>query len=297
MLKWSLAKKEHVGWAAFIAPAFLIYTVIFLGPVITSFYYSLTNWNGFYKTMDFVGLRNFAHLATDGAFHKALRNTFWFTLLIVVLQNGLAIPLALALDSKIKSKSALRAVFFTPAILSPLVVGYTWMYIFQPQNGLLNGLLGIVGLGSWEQSWLGDPQYALYSLVTIVLWQYVGYSMVIFVANLQSIPGDYYEAADIDGAGAWRKFRNITLPLMAPSITINVVLASIGSLKAFDIIYVTTKGGPFQATETITTLLFKTAFTQSNFGYGTAIGVVMFFIILVISVIQIAVLRRREVGV
>ncbi|MCM3747022.1 sugar ABC transporter permease [Paenibacillus pasadenensis] len=296
-MKWSLGKKEHLVWAAFIAPAFLIYTVIFLGPVITSFYYSMTNWNGLYKTMDFVGLQNFTQLVSDDKFLRALRNTFWFTLLVVILQNGLAMPLAMALDSKIKSKSVLRAAFFVPAILSPLVVGYTWMYIYQPDGGLLNELLAGLGLGSWQQSWLGDPAYALYGIVAIVLWQFVGYSMVIFIANLQTIPGDYYEAADIDGAGGWRKFLSITFPLMAPSITINVVLASIGSLKAFDIIYVTTKGGPYYATETFTTLLYRTAFTESSFGYGTAIGVVMFFIILMISFIQIVVLRRREVGV
>ncbi|SDS02971.1 raffinose/stachyose/melibiose transport system permease protein [Paenibacillaceae bacterium GAS479] len=295
MQKWSLAKKEHLVWAAFIAPAFLIYTIIFLGPVITSFYYSMTNWNGLYKTMDFIGLRNFVELTSDEDFLNALRNTFWFTLFIVIFQNGLAIPLALALDSKIKTKSMLRAAFFVPAILSPLVVGYTWSYIFQPA-GLLNVLLDKLGLTAWQQSWLGDPKYALYSLVVIVLWQYVGYSMVIFVANLQTIPADYYEAADIDGAGGWRKFTAITFPLMAPSLTINVVLASIGSLKAFDIIYVTTKGGPFHATETVTTLLYQKAFSESSFGYGTAIGVVMFFIILIISFLQIVVLRRREVG-
>lgn len=295
MAKWSLGKREHASWALFIAPAFLIYTVIFLGPVVTSFYYSMTNWNGLSKTMDFVGLRNFAHLASDAAFLKALRNTFLFTLLVVLLQNGLAIPLALALDAKLKTKALLRAVFFSPAILSPLVVGYTWLYIYQPQSGLLNSLLRAGGLGDWEQPWLGDPKFALYAIVLIVLWQYVGYSMVIFIANLQSIPGDYYEAADIDGAGGWRKFRSITFPLMAPSLTINIVLASIGSLKAFDIIYVTTKGGPFQATETITTLLFSTAFSRNQFGYGTSIGVVMFFLVLIVSVLQIVLLRRREV--
>lgn len=297
VMKWSLGKKEHLGWAAFIAPAFLVYTVIFLGPVVSSFYYSMTDWNGLNKTMDFIGLHNFHRLLSEDAFLKALRNTLWFTLLVVVLQNALALPLALALDSRIRTKSVLRAAFFAPAILSPLVVGYTWLYIYQPQTGLLNGLLRELGLGSWEQPWLGDPRFALYAIVLIVLWQFVGYSMVIFVANLQTIPKDYYEAADIDGAGRWRQFAKITFPLLAPSVTINIVLASIGSLKAFDIIYVTTKGGPFQATETITTLMFKTAFTKSHFGYGTSIGVVMFFIILLISIVQILVLRRREVSV
>lgn len=242
----SLRTKEHMWWVAFIAPAFLIYTVIFLGPVISSFYYSMTNWNGFTKTMDFIGFSNYAQMLTDKTFMKALRNTFVFAGLIVIFQNGLAIPLALALDSKIRTKSILKVVFFAPAIFSPLVVGYTWLYIYEPQNGLLNVLLRSLGLGNMEQSWLGDPAFALYAIVVMMLWQYIGYSMIIFLANLQTIPGDLYEAADIDGAGGWRKFRFITFPMLAPSMTINIVLASIGSLKAFDIIYVTTKGDRFK---------------------------------------------------
>ena len=291
----SLRTKDHLWWAAFIAPALLIYTIIFLGPVMSSFYYSMTNWNGFTKSMDFIGLSNYVHLLSDPIFKKALRNTSIFALLIVIFQNGLAVPLALALDSKIKTKTLLKVIFFAPAIFSPLVVGYTWLYIYEPQ-GLLNEILRTIGLGDWTQIWLGDPKFALYAIVMIVLWQYVGYSMIIFLANLQTIPHDLYEAADIDGAGRWRKFRFITFPLLAPSITINVVLASIGSLKAFDIIYVTTKGGPFHATETITTLLFTTAFKKDSFGYGTAIGVVMFLLIFLLSVLQITLLRRREVG-
>lgn len=296
MGKLSFRVKENMWWMAFIAPAFILYTLIFLGPVITSFYYSMTNWNGFTKTMDFIGFGNYERLFSDQSFMKALRNTGILAALIVILQNGLAIPIALAMDSKIKTKSVLKVVFFAPAIFSPLVVGYTWLYIYEPQNGLLNAFLRGIGLSGWEQSWLGDPAFALYAIVVMMLWQYVGYSMVIFLANLQTIPGDLYEAANIDGAGGWRKFRYITFPLLAPSMTINIVLASIGSMKTFDIIYVTTNGGPFGATETITTLLFTTAFKKDSFGYGTSMGVIMFLIILVISVIQILVLRRREVS-
>lgn len=281
--------------ACFILPAFFIYTLFFLGPVIGSFFYSFTNWNGFYQTMDFVGLKNFKNLWSDDIFIKSLKNTFVFTLFVVILQNGLAVPLALAMDSKIRSKQVLKTVFFVPAILSPLVVGYTWLYIYEPQNGVLNTLLGMLHLSSWEQSWLGDPKFALYSIVAMAVWQYTGYSMVIYLANLQTIPGDLYEAAEIDGAGGWTRFKSVTLPLLAPSITINVVLSSIGTMKAFDIIFVTTKGGPYYATETMTTLLYTTAFTKSSFGYGTAMGVVMFLFVFTVSLIQVLLLRRREV--
>jgi len=295
MFKLSMQKKEYLTLLLFILPAFLVYSLFLLGPVVGSFFYSLTNWNGFYKTMDFVGLKNFINLFSDGIFTKAVRNTMIFTLVVVVFQNGLAVPLALAMDSKIRTKQVLKTLFFVPAILSPLVVGYTWMYIYEPQNGVLNTLLRLFNLSSWEQSWLGDPQFALYSIVLMAVWQYTGYSMVIYLANLQTIPEDLYEAASIDGAGSWQKFKSVTFPLLAPSVTINVVLSSIGTLKAFDIIFVTTKGGPYYATETITTLLYSTAFTKSSFGYGTAMGVIMFLIIFAISIVQILLLRRREV--
>jgi raffinose/stachyose/melibiose transport system permease protein len=291
----TMSRKEHFILAGFLAPAIIVYTTFLLGPVLGSFFYSLTNWNGLYQTMDFVGLRNFVNLMEDGVFAKAIRNTMVFTVFVVLIQNAIGVPLALAMDSRIRSKQVLKTLFFVPAILSPLVVGYTWTYIYEPQNGVLNTILRTVGLTGWEQSWLGDPQFALYSIVVMAVWQFSGYSMVIYLANLQTIPGDLYEAADIDGAGKWQQFKSITFPLLAPSITINIVLSSIGTLKAFDIIYVTTKGGPYYATETMTTLLFSTAFTKSSFGYGTAMGVVMFFFVFIISLAQILLLRRREV--
>ncbi|WP_261800523.1 carbohydrate ABC transporter permease [Paenibacillus sp. PAMC21692] len=291
----TMSRKEHFILAGFLAPAIIVYTTFLLGPVMGSFFYSLTNWNGLYQTMDFVGLRNFVNLMEDGVFAKAIRNTMVFTVFVVLIQNAIGVPLALAMDSRIRSKQVLKTLFFVPAILSPLVVGYTWTYIYEPQNGVLNTILRTVGLTGWEQSWLGDPQFALYSIVVMAVWQFSGYSMVIYLANLQTIPGDLYEAADIDGAGKWQQFKSITFPLLAPSITINIVLSSIGTLKAFDIIYVTTKGGPYYATETMTTLLFSTAFTKSSFGYGTAMGVVMFFFVFIISLAQILLLRRREV--
>ncbi|WP_258235017.1 carbohydrate ABC transporter permease [Paenibacillus agaridevorans] len=291
----TMSRKEHFILAGFLAPAIIVYTTFLLGPVLGSFFYSLTNWNGLYQTMDFVGLRNFVNLMEDGVFAKAIRNTMIFTVFVVLIQNAIGVPLALAMDSRIRSKQVLKTLFFVPAILSPLVVGYTWTYIYEPQNGVLNTILRTVGLTGWEQSWLGDPQFALYSIVVMAVWQFSGYSMVIYLANLQTIPGDLYEAADIDGAGKWQQFKSITFPLLAPSITINIVLSSIGTLKAFDIIYVTTKGGPYYATETMTTLLFSTAFTKSSFGYGTAMGVVMFFFVFIISLAQILLLRRREV--
>ncbi|MFD0693161.1 carbohydrate ABC transporter permease [Paenibacillus sp. GCM10027628] len=296
MRSLNFRQKLHLAYACFLAPAVIVYTVLFLGPVLSSLFYSLTNWNGIDRTMDFVGLRNYQELLADKAFLAALKNTLKFAVLVVILQNAMAIPLAIVLDTGIRSRNLLRVIFFSPAVLSPLVVGYTWLYIYEPNQGLLNAVLRELGLDSWTQSWLGDPQIALLSIVFIVIWQYTGYSMVIYLANLQTIPKDLYESAGMDGAGKWQRFRHITFPLLAPAMTINVVLSTIGTLKAFDIVYVTTKGGPYHATETMTTLMFSTAFGEDSFGYGTAIGVVIFVIILAISLLQLSLLRRREVA-
>ncbi|MCD9023642.1 carbohydrate ABC transporter permease [Cohnella silvisoli] len=296
MKQLTFRHKTHITLACFLAPAVLIYSLLFLGPVLSSFYYSLTNWNGFTATMGFVGLRNYRDMMDDAAFVAALKNTAVFAVWVVILQNALAIPLAIALDSGIRSKNVLRVIFFAPAVLSPLVVGYTWMYIFNPNSGLLNTFLRSIGLPSWEQVWLGDPKFAMFCIITMVIWQFTGYSMVIYLANLQTIPSELYEAANIDGAGRWNKFLRITFPLLAPAMTINILLSTIGTLKAFDLIYVTTNGGPFHATETLTVLIFESAFKDNNFGYGTAIGVVMFLIIFVVSLLQLLVLRRREVS-
>lgn len=287
-------KNQHVVYAMFLAPALIIYITFLIGPVLSSFYYSLTDWNGFTQTISFIGLDNFRKMLDDAILGKALRNTFQFTFWVVVVQNVLAVPLAVFLDLGIRSKNGLKAIFFAPAVLSPLVVGYTWMNIYEPANGLLNATLRALGLEHLQQTWLGDPKYALYSIVVMVVWQFTGYSMVIYLANLQTIPGDLYEAASMDGAGAFRKFWSVTFPLLAPSVTINMILSTIGTLKAFDIVYVTTKGGPYYATETLSTLLFSTAFSKNQFGYGTSIGVLMFVIVFIITLIQIAILRRRE---
>ncbi|UKS27951.1 sugar ABC transporter permease [Paenibacillus sp. HWE-109] len=288
--------KLHLALACFLAPAVLVYGVLFLGPVLSSLYYSFTNWNGINQTMSFVGLRNYSDLLSDKAFLAALQNTLKFAVLVVILQNAMAIPLAIVLDAGIRSRNLLRVIFFSPAVLSPLVVGYTWLYIYEPNQGVLNTLLRQFGLDAWTQSWLGDPQIALISIVGIVIWQYTGYSMVIYLANLQTIPKDLYESAGMDGAGKRHQFWHITFPLLAPAMTINIVLSTIGTLKAFDIVYVTTKGGPYHATETMSTLMFSTAFGSDSFGYGTAIGVVIFAIIMGISLLQLAILRRREVA-
>ncbi len=276
----------------FLLPAFAVFAVFFAYPVISSFYFSLTRWDGINPELKFIGLANFQKLVGDRHFWTALRNTFRYAILVTAIQNVLGLILALAMTSRIYR--GFRALFLVPPLLSSIAIGSIWSYMYAP-NGAVNGLLTLAGLESLTQDWLGNPRLALYSLVVANIWRWTGMAMIIYLAGIQAIPKAIHEAASIDGVDVWQRFRHITFPLIAPAFTINVVLSMIGSLKVFDIIYIMTQGGPGRATESITTYIFSRAFEANRFGYGTAIAVVMFAIILVLSLVQLHFLTRREV--
>lgn len=287
---------DRIYWLLFIAPALLIVLVFFIIPVVGGFVYSFTDWNGLSKQINFIGLKNFEELfLKDEKFYLGLRHTLTFSLLITIFQNIFGLVLALVMDRKFIGRNFFRAVFYMPAVLSPLMVGYAWTFILNPTIGAINAIFKAVGLGGLANDWLGDPKLALLSIVFVIIWQFTGYSMVIYIAGLQAIPLDLYEAADIDGVGRWQKFKYITFPLLAPAVTINILLTMISTLKAFDHIFVMTKGGPGYATEVISTLLYREAFTNDNMGYGSAISVVLFILITSLSLILLKYLRRREV--
>lgn len=278
----------------FYAPALALALFFVLVPMMSSFYYSLTDWNGLDPAMRFIGMENFRHMASDDMFLNGLRNTLIFALAVTVVQNTAALALAMAVDAPFHGKEAIRVAFFMPAVLSALVVGYSWAFILNPLFGALNALIQAMGLDFLVSDWLGDPGLALPSIVGITVWQFTGYSMVIYLAGMQGVPRELYEASNIDGAGIFRKFFQITFPLIAPSFTINVLLSMIGTMKVFDLIFVTTNGGPGYATETVATVLYNQAFQTNKMGYGTAIAVVLFVLIFGFSVVQMGVLRRRE---
>ena len=208
-----------------------------------------------------------------------------------ILQNVISLVLAMLVDGTNWIFRFLRVLYLIPALLSALAIGYIWSYLYNPVFGIINTVLTDMGLSNWTQDWLGDPKWSMLSVVFTNIWQWTGLSLVIYLAGLQAIPADMYEAADIDGASKWKRFVHITFPLIAPSFTINILISIIGSFKVFDIIYVMTKGGPGTTTESLAILLYKKAFNFNEMGYGTAIAVVMFLIILVISIIQLTILR------
>ena len=279
----------------FLLPALIIFTAFVIYPILGSLYYSLTNWDGLDPNLHFVGLANFQQLLSDSSVFTDLRNTLIFAGGVMILQNGIALLLAIILDGFLRRLPFLRVLFLIPAMLSPLAIGYIWSYIYNPLFGFLNAFLSKIGLAGWQQDWLGNTHLTLSSLIVTNSWEWMGFSMVIFLAGLQAVPTELYEAANIDGTSGWQRFRHITFPLIAPSVTINVVLTLIGSMKVFDLIFVMTNGGPGDASESLALRIYKEAFTLNHFGYATAVGIVMSLLILGLSVVNLRLLRKREV--
>ncbi|WP_244188026.1 carbohydrate ABC transporter permease [Streptomyces regalis] len=274
-------------------PALLLFAFVVLAPSARGVYYAFTDWDGLSRDFSFVGLGNFSDMLGDADARQAVWHTLLIAVAITVVQNAVGLALALGVNSAIRSRNLLRVFLFAPAVVTPIVTAYLWRNLLGP-DGAVNSLLGAVGLDSWEQDWLGDPDLALWAVVGVVVWQFAGYSMVIFLAGLQSVPKEIHEAAAMDGAGPVRRFWSVTRPLLAPALTINLMLSIIGGIKLFDQVHALTGGGPGHATDTISTLIYKDAFTLGEFGYSIALAVVLTIIVAVASTGQYLLLSRNE---
>src|SRR4051812_5820406 len=280
----------------FAVPAMAIYALIVIYPSLSGAYYAFTSWSGI-GASHWVGLQNFKNLFSDDQSSGALLNTIKLTVFIVIVQNGVGLALALGVHTRIKSRYVLRTILFAPAVLSPVVIAFLWKYMFNPQpNAGINGLLGFFGLDSLQQNWLGDPGVALWAIGLTVVWQFAGYSMVIFLAALQGIPQELEEAAALDGAGRVQRFWHVVLPLIAPAMTINLTLSTIGGLKLFDQVFAITNGGPGYASETLSTLIYKQAFVFGKCGYSTAVALVLALLVSGLALLQLRFLQSREVA-
>lgn len=279
----------------FVLPAFALYTTFVIWPSLSSIYYSLTNWNGISSEPKFVGLLNYATILSSSRFWNAVRNTFIMTVIISVFENSIALLLAVLVDKVTWGKNAFRAAFYIPVLLSGIVSGYIWKILYNYNFGLFNQFLTAIGQENLRQDWLGNSHLALISVAVVLIWKGAGYYMVIYLASLQGISADVVEAAKIDGASGWQRFRYITVPLISGAFTINFTLSLINGLKVFDQISVMTDGGPGFATETIVYQLYKVGFGEGRQGYGSAVGVILFVIILVMNHFQSRFLKRREV--
>lgn len=291
-------RRERIAAVGLVMPAVLLFIFIVAASAIMGFGYALTDWSGMSSEMNYIGLRNYRRLFADPVFYTAIQNTLFLTAIVSVLQNTCGILLAVLVNRKgLAGRNFFRGLFFIPSLLSIIVIGYTWIYILNPQMGTLHYILQLMGVTKGFVAY--DPLIFRFSaLLTIALtmvWQYSGYTMTIYLAGLQGIPSDLYESASIDGASPVKQFFYVTLPMLMPSITINVFLTMIGCLKCFEQVYIMTKGGPGNATETIGTYIYNTAFSSNQMGFGTAISSVMFLGILLLSIIQVKFFRSKEV--
>lgn len=268
----------------FILPALIIYLLFSIIPFLYTIYYSFTDYTDMNPiNLHFVGLKNYIKVLQTPVMLAAIKNSVIYAILLTGFQTLLGLTLAFVLNQKLKSRNLLRAVFFFPAVFSSLIIGYLWNFIMSSSDfGLINNILHQLGLGTLN---FFTSKNALYSVILTQIWQWTGWAMVIFLANLQSISPDLYEAAEIDGANGLKKFMYVTLPLMCPSVKIVIVTGLIGGMKVFDIIYSMTSGGPGDATQTVMTVMMKKGISEGFYSTGSAFGVCFFIIVLAISAI------------
>jgi raffinose/stachyose/melibiose transport system permease protein len=270
-----------------LAPALVLYGWFVLWPSLQSLRYSVTDWDGFSPTYRTVGLDNYERLLTaDTIFRQAAGNSLKFMLAVVIAQTILSLVLALALQRNSRSSVALRALYFFPTILSSVSVAFVWSFIYDPTLGLLNSTLEAVGLTALQQPWLGDQRLAIFYLAIVQVWFHAGQMMVVFIAGLQQVPQELYDAADVDGASRWQRFRFVTFPMLRPTMVIVVAYTTIQSFKAFDLVFASTGGGPNHATEILSTLIYTSAFRSFAFGYAAAQSVLFMVLIAAVTFLQ-----------
>ncbi|SMD20103.1 sugar ABC transporter permease [Rhizobium sp. RU36D] len=278
-----------ISWAI---PGIIFCLLFHYVAVLAGGWYAFTDWNGL-STPRFVGLDNFVEILGDSNSLGALINTLVLASAFVIGSNGIGLALAVALHRTLKLRFVLRSLFFAPVVMSPLAVSYIWQFILDAR-GPVNTLLAEMGLRSLQRVWLGDGTFALWSIALVMVWQFSGLCMAFYLAGLQSIPAELDEAAAVDGASAWKTFRRVTFPLLAPAATVSVSMTSVLGLRVFDQVMALTRGGPGHASETLATEIFKQTFVYGRFGYGSAFALILTALILVVSAVQIALLRARE---
>ncbi len=277
---------------AFLLPALLLYGVFVLYPIVQSMRYSMFEWNGLEPLDQFVGFDNFSRAFDDPAFRAALRHNATIIVLSLLLQIPCALGLALLLNVRLRGRALLRTLFFAPYVLSEVVTGVVWRQILRPA-GLLDKSLEAVGAGGLVHEWLADPDIVLYSLFFVISWKYFGFHMILLLAGLQQIPKELGEAAAIDGASSWQRFRHVTLPLLGPTLRVSIFLSIIGALQLFDLVWVTTKGGPIGSSSTMATYLYD-QFRKGLFGYASAVSIVIFALSLVVALMYQRFALRRD---
>ncbi len=287
--------KTRLEIALLSGPAIIMFLAFVIFPVALAAYYGFYRWHGYGAPTDWVGLNNYKLILTDPAFQQVLWHTGLVLVLSLVVQGPLAVTLALLLNQRIRGRSVIRVLIFMPYVISEVIVGTGWSLMLQ-SNGAVNDLLRHVGLGFLQAEWLSDPKLAIWTLMGIISWKYIGFAVILMLAGLQSIPEELFEAAQIDGASYWQVQRRITLPLLGPTIRIWAFLSIIGSLQLFDLVYII--WGPYVAgtagTSTMAIYMVAQGRNAGNYGYGSAIAVVLFLISLIVALIYQRFVLRRD---
>jgi raffinose/stachyose/melibiose transport system permease protein len=279
---------------AFTVPALVLFAALVLLPILFALYSSLFRWGGFGMPSDFTGFGNFTQLIEDPVFLGDLWRGFLLITFSIVLQLPFALAMAVLLNQKLRGRAVYRMLFFAPYVLSEVITGVLFSMIFAPGDGLADHILSNVGLESLGGKWFSDPSTVLPTLFLVMTWKYFGFHMMLYLAGLQGIPAELHEAAKIDGAGAWQRFRHITLPLLGPTIRISVFLSVIGAIQLFDLVWVISAGGPDHASETLAITMFQFGFKRYQMGYASAISVAMFLISLVFAIAYQRFVMRRD---
>jgi raffinose/stachyose/melibiose transport system permease protein len=279
--------------ALFAGPALIVFVGFVILPVVLAAVYSFFNWNGLGPLERFIGFDNYARALSDPLFLKSVGNNFTIVGLSLLIQGPLAIIVALLLNRRMRGRTIIRAAIFVPYVLAEVIAGLSWKLLLSPRGGV-NAFLESIGLGDLAQPWLAQPDTALWVMFGILTWKYLGFAILLMLAGLQGVPEELSEAAAIDGASWWKIQWHITIPLLGPTIRIWAFLSIIGSIQLFDMVWVTTKGGPVGATSTMATYMIQ--YGQGNPGYGSAVAVILFLISLVIAVLYQRHAMRRDLG-
>jgi len=279
--------------ALFAGPALIVFVGFVILPVVLAAVYSFFNWNGLGPLERFIGFDNYVRALTDPLFLKSIGNNFTVVVLSLLIQGPLAIIVALLLNRRMRGRTIIRAAIFVPYVLAEVIAGLSWKLLLSPRGGV-NAFLENIGLGDLAQPWLAQPDTALWVMFGILTWKYLGFAILLMLAGLQGVPEELSEAAAIDGASWWKIQWHITIPLLGPTIRIWAFLSIIGSLQLFDMVWVTTKGGPVGATSTMATYMIQ--YGQGNPGYGSAVAVILFLISLLIAILYQRHAMRRDLG-
>lgn len=293
--------KEKIGSWTFMVPALLLFTLFFVVPACTAFYYAFTDWNGVSSVKNIIGFENFTEIFKNEELFATIPVTVKYALLNTGLLTVFSLVLALCINFKSRLVNVVRVIYYMPMLVGGICVGFIFKQIFAPvvnmdsgNMGILNALLVKLGMGELTRAWTGDPNTAMWAVLFTSLWQNLGYYAIIYLSRLQSIPAVLYEAAELDGANFWQRFRHITWPMLAPAFTINITLLIISSMRAFDVILALTGGGPGTSTLVINLAIFKQSFGAQRVGLGCAMSVLLSLVVFVITIALNVFLRRRE---